>query len=717
MSLAGMKYFVTQKLSWNNINRFPHSSFWWEGIDGTRVMTHFPPANTYTSSASVNDVINSDKDCKDRDRTKNAMLLYGHGDGGGGPTEEMISGLKHMAKAPGVPNIKFEGPIDFFHRLEADADKLLTWRGELYLELHRGTYTSQARTKYYNRRCETLLREAEMLSVVNGIVFNKLSSLYPAAELEKLWKDVLLNQFHDVLPGSSIGAVYEDATRLYEHVEYTAATIRDSAMDAIFGNRCAGEKGSAAEESIVFFNTTPYLRDEVLIVPYDGEEQGNGGHNLQPGVLAVANIKGFSMASFETKRISMEGPAAEETPVCIAREKTHFLMENRFLRLHIDQNGHITSMYDKQVGREVIETGGKANRFMMYEDLPFYWDAWDVELYHLEKGWCVSEKNVQISIGMQGPLLASLLRKIQITPDSCITQVISLSCLSTRVDFTCSIDWHEEHKILKVDFPVAVRSDFASYECPFGTVSRPTHMNTSWDMARFEVCGHRFADLSEHDYGVSVLNDCKYGYLVRESLIQLSLLRSPKMPDPECDMGTHVMRFALFPHQGNVTSGRVIEEAVKFNTPLLWTAASHAKYDACWLDSSFIQFVWWRPSSPATAEPSVPLTIEAIKMAEDGSGDVIIRAYEPRGGRGTARLETHSLLKITHVRRCDLLERNLATSSVEDAEGKWHIKFHPYEIISIRAQIELLSGNETLEEPTSAQTTSTFEELSVSSSL
>lgn len=715
MSKAGIKYFVTQKLSWNNINPFPHTSFWWEGIDGTRVLAHFPPSNTYTAQATAGEVIRSETDHKDIERSREALLLYGHGDGGGGPTEAMISRLEKMNKSAGIfSEICFSTPLEFFRRLEGDAANLLRWRGELYFELHRGTYTSQAQAKFYNRRCETFLREAEMLSVISGVVSNALLDDYPANELESLWKGVLLNQFHDVLPGSSIASVYKDATKIYQNVEYRAAKIRDDAMNWLFGNRIGSGRSSAGDgdgdgdvdgdvdgdgdgdgedkdKGIVFFNTTPYPREEVLLVPYDGA--GRDGGEPQPGVLAIAGIQGLAMASLAQTRVPMTPTSHADRRVVLARveeggQSSRYVMENQFVRVHVDERGHITSFFDKELDREIIDSSGekRGNRLMLYEDLPRYWDAWDVELHHLEKGRCVSEEYpVQLKVEMEGPLLASLSRVVQISPNSTVTQLISLSCLSKRLDFTCRIEWHESHRLLKVDFPVTVRSETASFECPFGMVQRPTHMNTSWDVARFEVCGHRFADLSEADYGVALLNDCKYGYSVRDSLMQLSLLRSPKFPDDTCDMGEHVMRFALFPHQGTAATGDVVAEAVKFNTPLLWTSASPAKYDDRWLNQSVFSFHWQEGGAERNG---LPLAIDAIKLAEDQSGDIIVRAYEPRGCRGVAVLAVHPLLCLSTLRFCDLLERDVGELQM-DEEGRCIVPFTPFQIVSLRTRIQL----------------------------
>lgn len=696
MFLAGMKYFVTQKLSWNNINRFPHTSFWWEGIDGTRVLAHFPPSNTYTAQATSGEILRSEKDHKDVERSNCALLLYGHGDGGGGPTYEMLNRLELMEQNTGLglPKVDFASPIEFFNSLEEDASTLLNWRGELYFELHRGTYTSQARMKFYNRRCEGLLKEAELLSFALGLVSNDIPRYFPKDKLEMLWKDLLLNQFHDVLPGSGIGEVYKDAAQIYEQLEFQAVKIREEAMNYLFGNRVGPSEPKRQIEdplkTIVFFNTTPYERDAVLAVPWDGENK-----SPQRDIIAVKGVKGFSMSTFAQTGISDASLIHPVSIKMITRSgKDHYVMENQFLRLFIDEYGHITHCFDKEQQKELVLNGHKANQFVVYEDIPYYWDAWDVELHHREKCCPIgtNKADVVLSIGMEGPLLVSLLRVIKVSEFSSIHQVITLSCLSKRVDFTCRIDWHEEHLLLKVLFPVSIHREFATFECPFGYVARPTHSNTSWDLARFEVCGHRFADLSEPNYGVALLNNCKYGYSVHGSCLALSLLRSPKSPDPDCDMGTHVMKFALFPHYGDHIQGKVVEEAIKFNTELLWTSASPEKYDERWVGESMLQFVPHNTPNPNTPFLT-PLAIETCKLAEDTNA-VILRAYEPRGCRGLAELAPHRLVRIKSVVICDLLEQDLLqqdcvqTRQLGD-KTVWVIEYSPFQVITLRLDIEL----------------------------
>lgn len=695
-----MKYFMTTKLSWNNINKFPHSSFWWAGLDGTKVLAHFPPSGTYTSAVKISELIDTEKENKDRDRSHVGLLLFGHGDGGGGPTKEMIERLDAVKAYPGIPSVDFTGPKAFYKNLEVEGQELLTWEGELYFELHRGTFTSQARAKYHNRRCEVLLIQAEMLSAMNGIVYGNMKEKYPAVELEDLWKEVLLNQFHDVIPGSSIASVYQDTNTIYEHVEFEGAKILYTALGDIFGIPPLEVKLSqnnapsqAPAGDVILFNTTPYERQEVLAVPWDGEV------NLDPqaGVIAVC-VKGFSMAALSANRIPFNPKLMNSVALRVNHDipdsSRHYIMENKFIRVHFDSCGHITSIHDKEVDREVIPAGERANRFMMYEDLPQVWDAWDVEIHHLNKGWSVSEDSSKITlkIGLEGPLLASLYRRIEVSKSCIITQVISLTFLSKRIDFTTNIDWGEEHRILKVEFPVAVKSSEATYDCPFGIVRRPTIMNTSWDVAKFEVCGHRFVDLSEYDYGVAILNDSKYGYSTRGNLIQLSLLRSPKLPDPECDMGSHIMKFAMFPHTGNVTTGHVVEEASTFNIPILWNSISNNMYDDRFLNEPLISFNWPKNAKLDPYRPSVPLAIEAIKKAEDDDNDIILRAYEPHGGRGTAILATHPHLQVSRMSSCNLLEESTNEfRAFVNESGDWSIDFKPFQIITLRLSVELIN--------------------------
>lgn len=686
MRLAGMRFFLTQKLSWNNINKFPHNTFQWEGLDGTKVLVHFPPADTYTSPANVNDIRKSEVNCKDLSVTNEAMLLFGHGDGGGGPTESMLDTLTRLNDVDGLPVVRFSDPTEVFERLNAQFARLPSWYGELYLEFHRGTYTSQGKIKYYNRKCEGLLREAEMVSAVYALVKSTQDGdAYPYAGIEHLWKMVLLNQFHDVLPGSSIEDVYHDASKIYQSVEFEASKLRELALRGLFGiHNNSGVRPMEANKSpsIVFFNPTPFDRSEVLVVPFDANPEG-----VQPGVIAVNQVKGMAMST-----LSLQPPPPLQTAVAAGVNASQgggpmYYIENGHVRAEFDERGLLVSLFDKRHHRQAIAPGAYANSLWIYEDRPNYWDAWDLEVFHLETGVSLDDRPTSVVIGMEGPLLASLVRTVQLTPDSKLVQVISLNCFSPTLDFFCSIDWAEGHRILKVLFPVAVRAPEATFECPYGQVARPTHRNTSWDVARFEVPGHRFADLSEHGYGVALLTESKYGYSVLGSLMAISLLRAPKAPDATCDMSRHIIRFGLYPHAGNCTEGDVVGEAYRFNNPLRWTSVPPAAYDKAWLDTPFLEF-------KAAPSPSAlpPLILDTLKMAEDRSGALIIRAYEAYGGRGMASLASHPLLRIATLEAVTLLESapsdDLKMPTVKLANGTWYIFYEPFQVITLKATIQ-----------------------------
>jgi len=569
---SGCDYFLTQKLSWNDTNKPEHHTFWWEGIDGTRVFTHFPPADTYNGDFSAEQVEFSARNFKDAASSNRSLYLFGYGDGGGGPTAEMIE----SAHSLGVP---MGTAIDFFDRASADAHDLATVRGELYFELHRGTYTSQARTKRLNRRAQDALREAEMWSVAAG-------GAYPREELDAAWKQLLLNQFHDILPGSSIDWVYEDAERDLGEVIKTAEEI------ALLGVRRIASDGP----NVAVFNATSHWRDGV---PPCGWK------------------------------------VVEKAPLDAALG-----LENEFLRVELGDDGVITSIWDKEAGREVLT--GAGNVFELHEDNPRRWDAWDVDLEH---------RDSFVTVGSH-------------FGSSWINQQISLNGRVLRFD--TEIDWHEKHKLLKVAFPVAVRADEASYEVQFGHVRRPTHMNTPQARAMFEVCAQRWADLSDGDeYGVALLNDCKHGYDIHDGVLRLSLLRAPTHPDPNADQGRHMFTYALMPHRGEFRVAGVIEAAEDLNRPLrvlptnlrVGTARSLVEVDT----------------------PQV--IVEAIKRAE-ASDAVIVRLYEAWGRPCRARIRTS--LPAQRAWLCDLLERDRHDVAVR--RGELELDFTPFKIATLKLE-------------------------------
>jgi alpha-mannosidase len=618
---SGGDYFLTQKLSWNEINKPAHHTFMWEGIDGTRIFTHFPPADTYNGSFSANEVVRSAIDFKDHEHSSHSLYLYGWGDGGGGPEPDMIESARRLANLEGAPCVELSSASGFFAAASGEAHELTTWVGELYFERHRGTYTSQSRTKRLNRRAEHALREAEMWSVATG-------GDYPAAELDFAWKQVLINQFHDILPGSSIDWVYEEAERDLAAVVEVATGITTRAKASLAGG---GDK-------LVVFNPNSHARREV-----------------------------FDLGD---RRQMVEAPAcgwatqddADDTPTESVAVSDH-AMENDILRVEWDEHGLLTSIWDKQASCEVLADGARGNLLQLHDDNPKHFDAWDIDIDYLKSSVDLTElasQQVEITGGLRGAV-----RFTREFGASRFTQRMVLDAHSRVLRFECEMDWQEEHKLLKVAFPVAVRSPRATYEIQFGHVERTTHTNTSWDQARFEVCGHRWADLGEAGYGVALINDCKYGYDIRGSVMRLSLLRAPTHPDPRADRGRHRFTYALLPHPGDFREAGVIAAAEDLNAPL-----------------SIV-----RGNLPAGDRRSLvevdkqQIVVEAIKRGED-SNATILRLYEAWGGRCKARLRT--TLPASRAFVCDLLEREREEVAVRD--GAIDVELAPFKILTLKLE-------------------------------
>ena len=620
MKEAGAKYFLTQKISWSQYNKFPHHTFWWEGIDGTRVFTHFPPADTYNGSMQPSQLVGSVENFREKGKANRSLYLYGWGDGGGGPEPEMIERARRLADFEGMPRVELDRAIDFFHKAEAEAKNLAVWSGELYLELHRGTYTTQARTKQLNRRAELALRNAELLASISGIP-------YPAAELEAAWKTLLLNQFHDILPGSSIDWVYEENHRDLEGVIATANAICESCMRVL----ASWSAGSA----ITVFNPNSHERTELIDI----------GGTLFPVSLPACGYAELDPAE----------PRA--MPAAVSAGERH--IENEHLRVEWDASGCLVSIHDKTANREVLAAGARGNLFQLHVDDPKLWDAWDIDIEYRDSVTDITDLE-SVDVVDKGPLRASV-RFARRFGASRISQVMKLDAGSRVLKFETEVDWHEDHKLLKVAFPVEVRSSTATYEIQFGHVERPTHQNTSWDLAKFEVCAHKWADLSEPGYGVALLNDCKYGHDILGNVMRLTLLRAPTRPDPTADRGHHEFTYALMPHQGDFRQAGVIQAAYDLNVPpiVLAGGASPKSHSFFALDTNQV-------------------VIEATKKAED-SDATVVRLYESWGGRCRAKLTIPA--GYVHAYDCDLLERTRAEIEIRDST--LDLDFTPFKIRTV----------------------------------
>uniref|UniRef100_A0A093XXE9 Alpha-mannosidase n=1 Tax=Talaromyces marneffei PM1 TaxID=1077442 RepID=A0A093XXE9_TALMA len=675
--LAGMERFFTQKLSWNNINSFPHTTFNWVALDGSQVLCHMTPAETYTASAHFGDVKRSISQHKSLDQDKTSLLVFGKGDGGGGPTFEHLEKLRRCRglsdKIGLLPRVKMNTSVDeFFDQLQEKAAKgvnFTTWYGELYFELHRGTYTSQSNNKRNNRKAEFLLREIEYFATLATVGKMKSSYKYPKEDLDNMWESVLLCQFHDCLPGSSIGMCYEDTKEIYAEVFATGHRLKKEALAAL------GFSEPKSSENVQYINSMPWQRSEVVKLP---ESKG-------PGYVQVSGRTGAIDASLLSRTATPRANVKELRPGV-------FRLTNEKLKVDI-QDGVIVSLYDVEAEREVISRGGKAGQLVLFDDKPLYWQAWDVEVFHLDSR--KELKSSKTSIAENSPHCVSVVTETQISDHSWIKTTISLKAAvnsePSYVEFDSEIEWRENKKFLKVEFPVDVHNTEASYETQYGIVRRPTHYNTSWDMAKFEVCSHKWADLSEYGYGVSILNDCKYGFATVGNVMRLSLMRAPKAPDAHADMGRHHIRYAILPHSGPLDH-RTIRAGYNFNQPLTAVSATTKSASTGAFDAIHMT-------------GSKALILDTVKRGEDDEDvsrgelakrpgqSIIMRLYESLGGK--ARGTIHTTLPVKRVWKTNVLEDDEAEFPIlqnhKDAtiEGQKSvdIELRPFEVATFRLQL------------------------------
>ena len=616
---AGSRWFLTQKISWNQTNRMPHHTFNWEGIDGTRLFTHFPPVDTYNSELSGRELAHAERNYRDHGRGTVSLVPFGYGDGGGGPTREMLAAAARTADLEGSPRVRLGSAESFFARAEADYQSLPVWVGEMYLELHRGTYTSQARTKKGNRRSEHLLREAELWCATAAVRTGG-SFAYPAAELKRLWQLVLLQQFHDILPGSSIAWVHQDAERNYEAV--------GTALEALIGQAAAAMLGPGERQFLL--NAAPHIRD---------------------GVHAMA----------------AEEPKGAPRPASATEHDGGYILDNGVIRVVLDASGLITSLQDYASGREAIAPGGRGNLLEMHRDTPNEWDAWDIDEFYRRNVTPLTEAS-SLRLADNGPDAEVLVERR--TGASTITQRITLAAGSPSLSLTTTVDWQEREKLLKLGFALDVRADRSAAETQFGHVFRPTHTNTSWEAAKFEICAHRWIHVAEPGYGVAVSNASTYGHDVTRSVretdggttttVRLSLLRSPKFPDPQADRGQHELTVTIRP---GARIADAVEEGYRTNlVPRLVRGAS--------------------PVEPLFALSNPALVVEAVKLAEDGSGDVVVRLYESLGRRSLGTIIANFPVQGSWA--VDLLERPVQEPGVECGGNVVELKLRPFQLVTLR---------------------------------
>lgn len=643
MNKCGIDKFITSKIGWNESNKMPYDLFFWHGIDNTPVFTYFmtaqdkhrdkEPATNVTYNAKLN--ANQLRGAYDRFQQKelydDVLITFGHGDGGGGPTVKDLEMYDRLKKGlPGTSTAVMGFASDFLEDVKEKTENnphTPHWNGELYLEFHRGTYTSQAKNKRYNRKSEFMFENAETLSLINEYLTG---AVYPKEKMQAAWETILLNQFHDIIPGSSIREVYEVSHAQYEEIGKTGNEIINSAEQNIADGVCA-------DEGYVVFNPNSFASSSAVKI--DGE------------YIYAENIpaKGYKVIV----------PEKAQSTVQLSDRA----IENKFYKLTLDENGNFSSIFDKRNNREVLKNGEKGNVLTVYEDYPREYDNWEISSYYTEKHWDITALD-SIEKVCEGE--RSGLKITRTYNNSKIVQTIFVYEHLDRIDFDTFIDWKESHLVLKTKFPVDVNANKATYDIQFGSVERPTHKNTSWDAARFEVCAHKYCDLSEYGYGVSLLNDCKYGHAIHDGVMSLTLLKCGTFPDPTADKCEHRFTYSLCPHSGDYREAGIIQKAYELNVPMTAVKVSGnngtlpCKYSFLTVDKENVIF-------------------ETAKKSED-SDDIILRGYECFNKRTDVTLTLGVPVKCAYI--CDMLENEETEIPVID--NKLSLTFKPFEIITIK---------------------------------
>ncbi len=647
---SGVDKFVTSKISWNEFNKMPYDTFLWEGIDGTDIFTYFLTAQeyertresaqnytTYNGYLCPKEMLGTWRRYQQKEYNNRVIDTFGYGDGGGGPTKDMLEQQRRMAKGiPGIPRteIGFAGGFlnqaekNFYKNAQA-LRKLPKWVGELYLELHRGTYTSMAKNKRNNRKSELAYQKTETLCIADKLL---LGAAYPREQINRAWENILLNQFHDIIPGSSIKEVYDVTDAEYKALLNRADQLAGTAMADLAGN-------VETDGGIFVYNPNSFTASGVI----DWEGKKRFVENIPP--------MGYRVVADGTEKNTIR--------------LTPSTVENRFYRITLDAQGDIVSLYDKEFGREVVKAGAKFNQLQTFEDFPKCYDAWEISEYYKQK---MTPVETLVSVEPVDEGARGGLKMVKRFLNSTITQTMFVYEDLRNIDFETVIDWKEDHILLKAMFPADIHTTEATYEIQFGHVKRPTHSNTSWDRARFEVCAHKWADIGEDGYGLSILNDCKYGYGAEGSTLSLSLLKSATYPNPAADKEVHRFTYSVYPHGGDFKAGGTIQAAYLLNQPM---TAMRLPKQAGKLPAEF--------SLVQTDQENV--IIETVKQAED-SDAVILRLYEAYGRRGAVTLRFGFAAREAYI--CDLMENQLEKLDVQNHSVTIQVK--NFEIVTLQVR-------------------------------
>ena len=678
MKQCGINYFMTTKISWNEYDKLPYDTFLWRGIDGSEVLTHFISTmdtvkeekdwiTTYNGDLNPSQVIGCWQRYQQKDLNRDVLFAFGHGDGGGGPTHGMLERGRRMHMGiEGCPKVEFQFARDYFDRLQKDIagrKRLPRWVGELYFEHHRGTLTAQASAKRWNRRSEFLYHDLETLeSLVN---LDHLSS-YPSAALLEGWKVILLNQFHDILPGSSIREVYEDSQKQYEDLHRTGGRMLEKALQQ------ASRRVGLARDSLLLFNTLGFSRREVAEMQRP-QHTGFLLRDPQSGAVLPWQKTFDGKIIFTSPEVPAKGYCAISVEAGEQRQTTPLTatlreMHTPFFDLTFDEAMQIASLIDRRTGRSVAPQGEPLNRLIVYEDRPFEHRAWNVQAYYTEKFWVLSDVS-HAEVLECGPVRAVVLVERKFL-HSVIRQYITAYAELDRIDIRNEIDWDDSYLLLKADFPVDVNAVKATFDIQFGNIERVTHENTLWDFAQFESCAHKWADLSDNSFGLAVLNDCKYGYSAKDGHIALTLLRSANDPQPKQDCTHHTFTYSLYPHAGPAAISRVVQEGYSLNCPL-YTMFSNAQKGA------------WPERFSLACVDADNIILETVKRAED-SDALILRLYETWNRATDCSIRFGRLMEM--AAQCDMMEENEALLQVEGNRLRLH--FRPFEIKTLKVRLE-----------------------------
>jgi len=665
LARSGIEYVLTSKMvPWNDTNPWTMNTFWWAGLDGSTVLGIVPPGH-FIGTVDPDDIDKQWRGFSDKDTIGETMHTFGWGDGGGGPDPEELESARRYRDFPGLVRMEYSTCEAAFDRIRRKARKakIPVYHDEIYLEAHRGTFTNKGLLKKLNRRMEFLYREAELAAALAWAAGRP----YPEAALDKGWKDLLTTQFHDALPGTHITEVFQNLLEDHEAIRRVGEAVRAEALDALVG------RAEAAGDGLAVFNPLLHARSDCASVPPEAMAGRSAGANgcalLQQEVVNLDGTRRVLIRVPEVPpvgyRVLALGPSKPPAETPDAPRATANSLENEFLRAVFNNEGELVSLWDKEHDREVLPRGQVANRFQLFEDTPGRYDAWDLVATYRDHEIDGSGKG-RLVVDEQGPVRASLLLE-KPCGNSSIRQRLSLYASARQVVFETCVNWVERQRILKVAFHVDVNTLFATYDIAYGNMARPNHSNTSYDAAKFEVPAHQWMDLSQTDYGVSLLNDCKYGHEAVGQMMRLSLLKGSIWPDPEADKGTHYFTYALYPHARTWRDAGTIERALELNNPLVARLVAKPPAESV---RSFL-----RCDTPG-------VTLEAVKRSEDGR-DLVVRLVE----RLNAKAAGHLVLD-RPVRRawsCNLIEEKESELAVRDREVAFAIR--PYEAKTIRLEV------------------------------